>query len=164
MESTAHTKQAVTPVLNLEGRLIPFDRIMRDPLPPVEWLVEPLIPHQSRTVVFGEFGSLKSWLLLDLGLHIAAGSEWLKTFKVPEGRAVLYMDEEMAEHELRRRIKLLGTGGGFKDRVIPFRFVSQLGLKFNQSTGGGFAQKVEATRLRPRHRHRGDLAESSSWQ
>src|SRR5262249_17473569 len=102
-------------------------------LPPIQWLVEPLIPHQTRTVVFGEYGSMKSWLLLDLGLHIAAGTTWLKQFTVPEARSVLYLDEEMSEYELRRRIKLLGAGADFKEQAPPFRAVSQLGLKFDQA-------------------------------
>jgi len=119
---------------SLAGRLIDFDTIMQQPLPPIEWVVEPLIPHPSRTVVFGEFGSMKSWLLLDLGLHIAAGRQWLNTFTVPQARSVLYLDEEMAERELRRRVKLLGNGAGLSGQALPFRAISQLGLKINQGS------------------------------
>jgi len=132
MDSFSKQKQSATLGFSLAGRLIDFDTIMQQPLPPIEWVVEPLIPHPSRTVVFGEFGSLKSWLLLDLGLHIAAGSQWLNTFTVPQARSVLYMDEEMSELELRRRVKRLGNGAGLKGQVLPFRAVSQLGLKFTQ--------------------------------
>src|SRR6478672_1253810 len=77
--------------IKLDGRLIAFDTIMHEPLPPVDWLVESLIPNGSRSVVFGEFGCMKSWLLLDLGLHIAAGKHWLDQFAIPKPKSVLYI-------------------------------------------------------------------------
>lgn len=116
--------------MQLTGRLLSFDKIIKDPLPPIEWVVESLIPHHNRVVVFGEFGSKKSWLLLDLGLHIAGGISWLDRFSVPQARSVLYIDEEMSEFELRRRVKLLGTGASLEGKEIPFRATSHLGLKF----------------------------------
>jgi hypothetical protein len=103
---------------------------MEEPLPPIEWVVESLIPHNNRMVVFGEFGSKKSWLLLDLGLHIASGIMWLERYSVPQPRSVLYIDEEMSQYELRSRIKRLGTGVGFEGKEIPFRAISHLGIKF----------------------------------
>jgi hypothetical protein len=55
--------------------MISFSSIIQDPLPPIEWDVESLIPHATRTVVFGEYGSMKSWVLLHLALHMA-GRAW----------------------------------------------------------------------------------------
>jgi RecA-family ATPase len=63
--------------------LVSFDTIMREALPPINWLADPLIQHGTRTVMFGDFGCKKSWLLLDLALHIAAGRPWLGTFAIP---------------------------------------------------------------------------------
>jgi len=117
-------------MLSLSGRLITFQSIIEQPLPPIDWVIEPLIPHHNRVVVFGEFGSKKSWLLLDLGLHIAGGVRWLDRFSIPQSRSVLYIDEEMSEYELRRRVKLLGTGASLDGKDIPFRAISHLGLKF----------------------------------
>ena len=117
---------------DLASRLVSFESIMREPLPPIEWLVEPLIPTQSRTIVFGEYRSMKSWTLLDLSLHIAAGRPWLDTFDISEPRSVLYIDEEMPVHELRRRVKRMGEGMGLQDGSIPFRAVSHLGIRFTE--------------------------------
>jgi RecA-family ATPase len=122
---------------DLAKRLVSFDTIMREPLPPIDWLVEPLIPRQSRTIVFGEYRSMKSWTLLDLSLHIAAGRAWLNTFAISDPQSVLYIDEEMPLHELRRRVKRMGEGMGLEDASLPFRTVSQLGVRFNE-------EKVEA--------------------
>src|SRR5262245_2539774 len=54
-------------------RLLSLDAILSEPIPPVEWVVEPLIGIGNRVVVYGEWGSYKSWGLLDLALRIAAG-------------------------------------------------------------------------------------------
>ncbi|MDK2741966.1 MAG: AAA family ATPase [Nitrospira sp. BO4] len=117
---------------DLADRLVSFESIMEEPLPPIEWVVEPLIPRQSRIIVFGEYGSMKSWTLLDLSLHLAAGHPWLDTFEISEPRSVLYIDEEMPSHELRRRVKRMGEGMGLKGVSIPFRAVSHLGIRFTE--------------------------------
>lgn len=122
---------------NLAGRLVSFDSIMREPLPPIEWLVESLIPAETRTVVFGEFASMKSWVLLDLCIHIAAGRPWLDTFTVTRPQSVLFIDEEMSARELRRRVKRLGEGMGLHELPIPFQAISHLGMRFQDG-------KVEA--------------------
>jgi hypothetical protein len=120
-------------VHKLAGRLISFQRIIEEPLPPIEWVLEPLIAHQNRVVVFGEFASKKSWFLLDMGLHIAAGIKWLDQYEVRASRSVLYIDEEMSEYELRRRVQRLANGSRIVNKGIPFRATSHLGLKlFNE--------------------------------
>ncbi len=118
--------------LNLANRLVSFESIMQDPIPPINWLVQSLISTGTRTVVFGEFGSMKSWALLDLSLHIAAGHPWLDTFPVPQPQAVLFIDEEMPERELRRRVKRLGEGMGLQKSSIPFQSISHLGVRFQE--------------------------------
>src|SRR5262245_18882979 len=92
--------------------LLSFAQIITEPIPPVDWLVEPLMAQGNRVVVYGEFGSYKSWTLLDLALHLAGGRPWLGRFPVPSPRRVLYVDEEMAQPELRRRIQQLARGAG----------------------------------------------------
>nr|WP_281721754.1 AAA family ATPase [Nitrosomonas nitrosa] len=129
------TDQSAFP--DLAKRLVSFDTIMREPLPPIDWLVESLIPIQSRTIVFGEYRSMKSWTLLYLSLHIAAGRKWLDTFAIPQAKPVLYIDEEMPEHELRRRVKRMGEGMRLHEASIPFCAVSHLGVRFHED-------KVEA--------------------
>ena len=110
--------------------LITYRTIMQEPLPPIDWLVEPLFSQGSRAVVFGEFGCMKSWILLDLSLHIAAGRSWLGHFSIPQPRSVLYVDEEMPEQELRRRVKRLGLRPELQSQELPFRVLTHAGVRF----------------------------------
>src|SRR5262245_38420959 len=102
-------------------RLISFREIMTAPLLPINWLIEALIAVGDRIVVYGEFGALKSWVLLHLALHLAAGRPWLGKFGVPRPHSVLYIDEEMNERTLRRRIKRLGRGSDLEHEDLPLR-------------------------------------------
>ncbi len=109
--------------------LISYAEIMEEDLPPVAWLVDGLIAQGDCCIVYGEYGCMKSWVLLDLGLHIAAGKPWLGQFPVPHPQSVLYLDEEMHERTLRRRIKRLGT-----DKTpLPFMALSRKGVKFEEA-------------------------------
>jgi RecA-family ATPase len=106
--------------------LVSFEDIMREPLAPVEWLVDGIVAPGDRVMVYGEFGAFKSWLLLHLGLHIAAGVRWLGRFNVPTPRRVLYIDEEMHEQTWRRRVQKLAVGAGLDTRACPSVFCPAL--------------------------------------
>ncbi len=108
--------------------LVSFGDIITHDLPPIDWLVTDLIANQDRVVVYGEFGSLKSWLLLDLALAIASGQPWLGQFIVPQPKKVLYVDEEMNERTLRRRVKQLGFGMMNLSAELPFCAMSLCGI------------------------------------
>ena len=112
--------------------LLALSQILTTPLPPIEWDCEPLIPHRRRVVVFGEFGALKSWILLDIALHLAAGLPWLGC-PVPTARRVLFVDEEMAEEDLRRRVSLLAHGLEPRPNLAHLAFCaySRIGLTFD---------------------------------
>jgi hypothetical protein len=111
--------------------LISFETIIKEPLPPIAWEVEPLFAQGDRVLVYGRSGSMKSWLLLHLGLHLAAGSPWFGKFDIPQSRRVLYVDEEMSERTLRRRVGRLGIGAGFEDMPLPFQAMSRMGVRFD---------------------------------
>lgn len=112
--------------------LISFNSILRDPLPPIIWDVEKLIPRGNRVVVYGEFRSFKSWVLLDLGLHLAAGKPWFGHFLIPQARKVLYVDEEMSETTMRRRVKRLSDGAGLAVGNVDFRVASHCSLRCDE--------------------------------
>ena len=111
--------------------LISFEAIITEPRPPVDWEVEPLIATGDRVVLYGEFGSMKSWLLLNLGLYLAAGTPWLGKFPISKPKHVLYLDEEMNERTLRRRIKRLAEGAGLHEQALEFRAMSRAGVTFD---------------------------------
>jgi RecA-family ATPase len=79
--------------------------------------IEPLIAQGERSVIYGEYGSLKSWILLDMAMHMAAGKDWLGHFKISKPRKVLYIDEEMAKDRYglsRNPSSFMVAGAGFE--------------------------------------------------
>lgn len=109
-----------------------YGEIIRDPLPPVEYDVEPLIARGARVLIYADPGVGKTWLGLDLGLSLAAGRKWVGQFPVPSPRRVLYIDEEMGSYPLERRIHRLGAGAEIADSV-PFWVLSRPALVFNEA-------------------------------
>jgi hypothetical protein len=116
----------------IQRSLVDVQTIIESDLPPIDWLVEGLLAQGDRVLFYGEPGSLKSWLMLDLGLHIATGRSWLGQYQVPHPKNVLYIDEEMSPRTLCRRIKRLVEGTDLGTDAIPFRTLSLCGLRFTQ--------------------------------
>jgi hypothetical protein len=129
------------PRADLKGvSLVSFEAIMRDPLPSIEWLVEGLIADGDRVVLYGEFGSFKSWVLPSLALHVAAGRPWLGKFPVQQAKRVLYLDEEMHPRTLSRRVQRLARGANLEAEQLQLRFLSRAGIRLDAagvSTLGG---------------------------
>src|SRR5262249_44010054 len=115
---------------------------------PPSWLVEPLISNGSRVVVYGEWGSYKSWGLLDLGLSISARTAWLEKFPIPSPRRVLYVDEEMSERVLRRRIKRLASGMEGTSPAI-FRALSRQGVRLTAAGATRLLENLQASDFDP---------------
>ena len=116
--------------------LTDLSAVFDEPLAPIEWVVEPLIPVGTRTLVYGEAGSLKSWMLIDLGLHLALGKPWLGRYACPHPMRVVYVDEEMPERTLRRRLWRMGAYAGVdtsagRGPVVPFKYINRHGLVFS---------------------------------
>jgi len=65
-----------------------------------QWLVQGLIEQGTVTAVTGEPGSGKTFLLVDLAVHVAAGQPWFGR-KVEKG-VVIYVAAEAAESTQRR--------------------------------------------------------------
>ena len=73
-----------------------------DPQPPIEWIVEKLFSAGSVSVVYGLPGCKKTWTMLDCGITVNAGADWLG-FKTARS-VVLIVDEERGERRLKRRL------------------------------------------------------------
>lgn len=128
--------------------LITSGDLLTHDLPPLVWDVEPLISRGDRVVVFGEFGSFKSWILLHLAWHLAAGVQWLETFTIREPRRVLYVDEEMNERTLRRRGKRLAQGAGISGSP-PVAFLSRAGVRFDAYGAGALLSYLNEHKFTP---------------
>lgn len=88
------------------------------------WLIQGLIEQSSVTAVTGEPGSAKSFLLIDLACHVAAGREWFGR-KVERG-AVLYIAAEAPE-SIKRRAALVRRVK-FSNASLPVHIVCEPAL------------------------------------
>lgn len=113
-------------------KLVSYESIITGPVEPIDWLVKDLIVNGDRALVYGEPGAMKSWLLLDLALHLAAGMKWLEQFDIPQAKRVLYIDEEMSQRTAKGRIRRLAAGAGFKVQELPFAVLSGAGLQVEE--------------------------------
>src|SRR3989441_1406036 len=110
------------------GRLITYREIVSRPLPAVDWVIEGLIARRETAAGYGPPGSMKTWLFLALGLACAAGKPWLDRFLIPKAQKALYIDMEMPEPTVWRRVKRLGLGMGLNVEDLPFRILSRARL------------------------------------
>ena len=129
-------------------RLLFLEHVLRTSLPPVAWVVEHVVAEGERVLFFGEPATMKSWLLLHLGLHIAAGHKWLD-FAVTAPRSVLYVDEEMTERLVRRRMQQLVAGGTPPAADGHFAVASREGVLFNERGGHTLLDQVWRANYKP---------------
>jgi hypothetical protein len=72
------------------------------PQPPINWVVGGLISAGSVNMFFGEGGSKKTYALVDMGVCVATGKDWI-TFKTQPGN-VLIVDEESGRRRILGRL------------------------------------------------------------
>jgi RecA-family ATPase len=96
---------------------------------PVSWVIEDLIAEGDRVVVYGQWRAFKTYLLLDWGLRIPAGLSVGNLFAVSKPRRVLYINEEMSDRSIWRRVKRLAKGLGVVADQLPFAVVSRSGIR-----------------------------------
>jgi len=126
-----------------------YKDIMEKPLPDIPWVIKPLFAAGDRNLLYGPWGSFKSWLLIHLGLHVAAGQNWLGFFEVSQARPVLYIDEEMPEYVFKRRVKQLGQGAGLGEADLPFQLLSKAGVTFDKNGAGNLLAALEQSQFMP---------------
>lgn len=89
-----------------------------------EWLVQNLIEQAAVAAVTGEPGSAKTFFLIDLALHVAAGEPWFGR-KVQQG-AVIYVAAEAASSVKRRAA--LARRVKFNNAELALRIVTEPAL------------------------------------
>ena len=95
---------------------ITLKELMSRQFPDSEWVVEPLIP-EGLTVLSAQPASYKTWLMLDIAIAVASGSQLFDTFDTTQS-GVLMVDEENSERLLQQRLQLLGD-----DNELPIHFM-----------------------------------------
>lgn len=107
-------------------------------LPEPRWLVEGTLPQQSLSLVFGAYGTYKSFLVLDMILHAATAREWAG-HAVPAESRVLYVAGEGA-YGIRKRVSAWAEAREI-DRIENFRLVPAMPLFGNDEDLREFAQE-----------------------
>ena len=77
------------------------------------YLVSDILPEGGVSILGGEPGSGKTWLVLVLARDVAGGQLFLGRFTTEQG-PVLIIDEESGQNRLRKRMKKLGIPFGRK--------------------------------------------------
>lgn len=95
------------------------------PQPPVEWVVDGLIPRGTVSVFYGEPGAFKTWAMIWMAVRVAQGEEWLE-YPTQQNTA-LYLDEESGESWFSRRLQQT-IKGALGNEDIPINFVCNSGL------------------------------------
>ncbi len=98
------------------------------PLSPQEWLVTNIIPKPSVLMFYGAPKSLKSILVMDLAVCVAAGQNWLPLASQEGGYTtvptrVLWVDFENGERRMRERFAALGRARRLAEDT-PLSFTS----------------------------------------
>ena len=84
---------------------------------PIQWLVEDLIPAAAITVISGDGGTFKSYLMLHLAACLVSGDDFLNQFQTIQS-GVLFVDEENDYPLFQQRLKPKIT-----DSKAPVRFL-----------------------------------------
>lgn len=91
---------------NVGKKIIPLNELMEKNLPPINWLIDGLIPEEAITIMPGASGSFKTWLAMSMALSVANGTDFLDIFTTRQAN-VLIIDEESGERLYSERFKLL---------------------------------------------------------
>jgi AAA domain/Bifunctional DNA primase/polymerase, N-terminal len=79
------------------------------PLEPVPYIIDGLIPAGCVGLIVAPPGSGKTWVATSMALAAASGKPWLGKFPVMQGRAVFF-DYEANKAEMSRRLQKLQAG------------------------------------------------------
>lgn len=99
------------------------------PLPAPEYAIGGLLLRSNLALVCAYGSSLKTWAIVDLLLAQASGEEWLGMFGC-KPMAVLAVDWESGEYELRRRVQAVARARGMTMPVEGVHFVTMPALFF----------------------------------
>lgn len=85
-----------------------LDNLLDKKFPPIQWLVDGLIPEGSIVLMSAKPASYKTWLAYQMALSVSTGEKFLNQFKT-EQSAVLIVDGEAGERQLHNRLLTLGA-------------------------------------------------------
>ncbi len=117
---------------------------------PTQFVIDGLLPLPSLSIMYGGPGSLKSMVLLDMGLCVAAGLTWLEPLPdtggygpgmnfVTNQSPVMWLDFDNGPRRTSERVGAIGRGRDLPGDT-PFRYISMPNPWLDASD---FSQMVE---------------------
>jgi len=86
-----------------------------------EWLIEDVLPMKGLAAIYGPPSCGKSFLALDVAMHIATGTQWFD--KDTQAGGVIYVAAE-AGAGMRKRVSACRSGRGFDGTATPLALVT----------------------------------------
>lgn len=115
------------------AQIIHWAREARQPLPPVNWLIDGLLVAGSIVLFAGDGGTGKTYAALDLAVRLASGAaDWLGFTLSP--CTVLIVDEESGHNRLMRRLRQVMDGNSAPDD-ISLAFITMQGIQLLEPLG-----------------------------
>lgn len=115
--------------------ITPASTFMANPPPPMQWLVDGLVPDNSFIVLGGAPKTCKSWMALDIGISLALREPCFSRsdFTVQCQRSVLFIMLEDAATNIYGRVRAIGKSKGvdvdaLQRAPLYFRFSKELDL------------------------------------
>jgi RecA-family ATPase len=115
--------------------ITPSSTFMANPPPPMQWLVDGLVPDNSFIVLGGAPKTCKSWMALDIGISLALREPCFSRsdFTVQCQRSVLFIMLEDAATNIYGRVRAIGRSKGadvkaLQEAPLYFRFSKELDL------------------------------------
>lgn len=102
----------------IEGRFLSLPEI-KD-FPPLEWLIEDMIPAQSLGVLFGPPGIGKSFLALSMAMHVALGKSLGPMLCVKKGNVLYVAAEGLGDLKERLEAQLIWHNLTTEDSVLIY--------------------------------------------
>ncbi len=110
-------------------------------LGPIKWQIEGFLEQDTTGLIFGDPGSFKSFIALDMAFHVAAGKDW-HGHKVKQG-SVIYIAGE-GHGGLARRFAAWQNHHEIDLSELPFYVSQQAAQFYDENSANDVVRAVEA--------------------
>ena len=102
-----------------------LDQFLRTPKPAIYYHVKPLLPVGGILVLAGDVKTFKSYLALNIGYALAAGTPVLDYWATSKPLSVLYIEGEVGEYELDERGTVIHNYHGSETAAQNLKIISK---------------------------------------